>query len=221
MKPSLLYFLRAAAFLAVLATTSQAEEKVPLKLELPRPMFVGTPVPVKLPNLEPVRAGRRPDFLVPKGVVNLALNKKVTSSDMEPTLGDLSLITDGEKGGDEGNYVELGKGKQWVQIDLGRAAPLYAVVVWHFHSQARVYKSVVVQLSDDPDFRKNVQTIFNNDDRNALGLGVGKDPTYIETSEGRIVDARGIKARYVRLYSGGNTSSDMNHYIEVEVYGTP
>ncbi len=184
-------------------------------------MFVGTPVPVRLPNLETPRVGRRPDFMVPKGVVNLALNKKVTSSDMEPVLGDLSLITDGEKDGDEGNYVELGKGKQWVQIDLEKPAKLYAIVVWHFHSQARAYKAVAVQVSNDPNFVDGVKTLFNNDDQNVLGFGVGKDPTYIETYEGRIIDAQGDTARYVRLYSDGNTTSDMNHYIEVEVYGLP
>ncbi|MBI5380617.1 MAG: discoidin domain-containing protein [Opitutae bacterium] len=212
----------AAALLTLaLAATGLAQDKVPLKLDLPRPMFVGTPVPVKLSNLEPTRVGKRPDFMVPAGVKNLALNKKVTSSDMEPVLGDLPLITDGEKSGDEGNFVELGKGQQWVQIDLGQSATLYAVVVWHYHSQARVYKAVVVQLSDDPDFKKDVQTVFNNDDQNANGLGKGKELTYIETNEGRIIDAKGTKARYVRLYSNGNTTSEMNHYIEVEVYGMP
>ncbi|PTY07044.1 hypothetical protein DB347_09975 [Opitutaceae bacterium EW11] len=213
-------FLLLAA--AALLPFARAEEKVPLKLQLPKPMFVGTPVPVKLPNLETPRAsGRRPDFMVPKGVVNLALNKTVTSSDMEPVLGDLAQITDGEKAGDEGNYVEFGKGKQWVQVDLGAASPIYAIVVWHYHSQARVYKAVVAQLSDDPDFIKDVVTVYNNDDRNVNGLGEGKDPTYIETNEGRIIDAKGTKARYVRLYSNGNTTSDMNHYIEVEVWGLP
>ena len=217
-RPALLAAAAAALFMV---STAGAEDLVPLKLDLPKPMFVGTPVPVKLPNLEAPRAGRRPDFMVPKGVENLALNKKVTSSDMEPVLGDLTLITDGEKAGDEGNYVELGKGKQWVQIDLTASHKLYAVVVWHFHSQARAYKAVAVQVSDDPDFSKGVETLYNSDDQNVLGLGVGKDPTYIETYEGRIVDAKGVSARYVRLYSAGNTTSEMNHYIEVEVYGSP
>jgi len=214
--------LVAAAFMALgLLTLARAEDLVPLKLDLPKPMFVGTPVPVKLPNLEAPRSGRRPDFMVPKDATNLALNKKVTSSDMEPVLGDLTLITDGEKAGDEGNYVELGKGKQWVQIDLGKSSKLYAVVVWHFHSQARAYKAVAVQVSDDPEFSKGVVTLFNSDDQNVLGLGKGADPTYIETYEGRIIDAKGNSARYVRLYSAGNTTSEMNHYIEVEVYGSP
>lgn len=211
--------LAAACFAT--AGSAQAQDKVPLKLTLPKPLFVGTPVPVKLSNLEPVRAGRRPDFLVPQGVTNLALNKTVTSSDMEPVVGDLAQVTDGEKAGDEGNFVELGRGKQWVQVDLEKPVQLYAVVVWHYHSQARVYKAVVVQLSDDPDFIQGVETIYNSDDRNALGLGAGKDYTYVETNEGRIIDAKGHKARYVRLYSNGNTTSDMNHYIEVEAWGTP
>jgi hypothetical protein len=212
-----------AAFAASCATSGLVaqDETVPLRLDLPRPLFVGTPVPVRLPNLEAPRSGPRPAFLVPKGTVNLALNKEVTSSDMEPLLGDLEQIVDGDKDGSEGSYVELGDGKQWVQIDLGKSHPLYAVVAWHFHSQARVYKNVVVQLSDDPDFVTGVTTIFNNDMNNELGLGAGKDPAYIETNEGRIFDAKGTVARYVRLYSSGNTTSEMNHYVEVEVYGTP
>ena len=212
----------AAAVLCLgLAGLAQAEDLVPLHLDLPKPILVGTPLPLARPNLEPARVGKRPDFMVPKGTVNLALHKEVTSSDPEPVVGDLSLITDGEKGGDEGNYVELGQGKQWVQIDLGQGSPLYAIVVWHYHSQARVYFDIVVQLSDDPDFIQNVRTIFNNDVTNRLGLGAGTDHLYIETYEGRIFDAKGIKARYVRLYSRGSSSNDMNHYIEVEAYGKP
>ena len=62
--------------------------------------------------------GKRPDFLVPAGTVNLAKGKKVTASDNDPVVGTLDLITDGDKDGDEGSWVELGPGKQWVQIDL-------------------------------------------------------------------------------------------------------
>ena len=35
------------------------------------------------------------------------------------------------------------------------------------------------------------------------------------------VNPRGAKGRYIRLYSNGNTANDMNHYVEVEVYGIP
>jgi hypothetical protein len=36
---------------------------------------------------------------------------------------------------------------------------------------------------------------------------------------GKLIDAKGEKARFVRLYSKGNNGNDLNHYIEVEVYG--
>ena len=67
----------------------------------------------------------------------------------------------------------------------------------------------------------NVHTLFNNDDDNSVGLGAGNDKHYVETSEGKLVDAKGLRARYVRLYSNGNFSNDLNHYTEVEVFGKP
>jgi hypothetical protein len=42
---------------------------------------------------------------------------------------------------------------------------------------------------------------------------------YVETAEGKLIDARGIEGRYVRLFSRGNTGNELNHYTEVEVYG--
>jgi hypothetical protein len=203
------------------ATVALAQDQVPLKTDLPKPLFVGTPVPIKIANLEPEQKGERPDFMVPTGTVNLAKGKKVTSSDSDPIVGTLDLITDGDKEGDEGSWVELAPGKQWVQIDLEKESNIYALMVWHFHSQARVYLDVVVQVSDDPTFGKDVTTIFNADSNNELGLGAGKNLPYIETYEGKLIDAKGVKGRYVRLYSKGNTTSKLNHYIEVEVFGKP
>lgn len=197
------------------------EDKVPLKIELPKPLFVGTPVPFKLPNLEPPHMGKRPDFLVPVGTVNLAKGKKVTASDSDPVMGTLDLITDGDKAGDEGSWVELGPGKQWVQIDLEKESEIFAVLIWHFHAQARAYLGVVVQVSNDPEFKNDVATIFNNDLQNIHGFGVGQDYAYLESYEGKLIDAQGVKGRYVRLYSNGNTTNKLNHYTEVEVFGKP
>ena len=211
------------SLLAVLlvATAAVAQDKVVLNTKLPPPLFVGTPVPINVPNLEPPIRGKRPDFLVPAGTINLARNKKVSSSDDSPDVGTLDLVDDGDKAGDEGSWVELGPGKQWVQIDLAKKANIYAVLVWHFHSQARVYRDVVVQVSDDPTFKSGVTTIFNNDFHGDLGLGAGKDLNYIETYQGKLIDAKGVSGRYVRLYSNGNTANKLNHYIEVEVWGKP
>jgi hypothetical protein len=209
--------------LAVLLVTTAAfaQDKVVLNTKLPPPLFVGTPVPINVPNLEPPIRGKRPDFMVPAGTINLAKNKKVSSSDDSPDVGTLDMVNDGDKAGDEGSWVELGPGKQWVEIDLAKKANIYAVLVWHFHSQARVYRDVVVQVSDDPTFTSGVTTIFNNDFHGELGLGAGKDLNYIETYQGKLIDAKGVSGRYVRLYSNGNTANKLNHYIEVEVWGKP
>ena len=84
-----------------------------------------------------------------------------------------------------------------------------------------------LQCADDADFVTGVKTLFNNDHDNSSGLGVGKDKEYIEANEGKLVDCskvdggKPVKTRYIRLYTNGNTSNEMNHFIEVEVYGRP
>src|ERR1041385_8324251 len=202
-----------------LATLAHAADTAPLKVEYPKRLFAGTPRPVSLPNLEPAGI-KRPDIMVPAGTQLLSKGKKVTSSDSLPVIGELSFITDGDKSGIDGAYVELGPGVQWVQVDLGESAKIAAVGVWHFHSQARVYHDVVIQISDDAEFKKGVTTIFNTDDDNSAKLGKGSDKASIETNMGRVVDGKGTVGRSVRLYSNGNPSDELNHYCEVEVFGT-
>jgi len=203
-----------------LANFAAAADTVPLKVEMPKPLFAGTPRPISLSNLEPAGI-KRPDIMVPAGTKLLSKGKPVTSSDKLPVIGELSFITDGDKTGIDGAYVELGPGTQWVQVDLGATAKVAAVAVWHFHSQARVYHDVIMQVSDDKDFKSGVTTIFNNDDDNSSKLGAGKDLAYVEVNFGRVIDAKGATGRYVRLYSNGNTSDELNHYCEVEVFGQP
>ncbi len=191
----------------------------PLKISYPKPMFVGTPVPIRLKNIEPPHPAKPWEFELPEGSFNLARGKAVTASDSAPLLGSLDLITDGDKSAEEGSYVELAGGKQWVQIDLGKTSDIFCLLIWHYHLQSRAYKAVVVQISDDPDFARNVKTVFNNDIDNACGLGAGTDYTYVESYLGKLIDTKGAKGRYLRLWSDGNTSNGMNHYIEVEAYG--
>jgi hypothetical protein len=194
---------------------------VAIPLVLPKPQFVGTPENLMgIANLDKKPDGWvQPPFMAPKGVVNVALNKPVTSSEPEPIMGELKMITDGDKEATDGSVVELGPFSQWVQVDLGESHEIYAVAVWHFHKQARVYFDVIVQVSDDPEFVTGVTTLFNSDTDNSSGLGVGQDKNYVDDRNGLVVDAKGTKGRYVRCYSAGNNSSDLNHYIEVEVYG--
>jgi hypothetical protein len=223
MKKILGWISTAVLGLAFLAPTAPAQDqgKEVLKIQLPKPMFVGTPKNIRTPNLETITGKPRGPFMVPVGTVLLSAGKPVAASDKEPVIGEIAFVTDGKKSGEDGYYVELGPMLQWVQIDLGKSQELYAIVAWHYHSQARVYRDVVVQVSDDKDFISGVTTVFNNDHDNTSGLGAGKDKEYIETFDGKLFDPKGVRARYVRLTSGGNTSNDMNHYVEVEVYGIP
>jgi hypothetical protein len=198
-----------------------AEKLVPIPIQLPKPMFEGTPQNLAVPNLQKPLGRPRDPFLAPAGVTNVAKGKKVTSSDMEPVIGEIEQVTDGDKKGADGSFVELGPGVQHVTIDLGAPQEVFAVLFWHFHKTPRVYFDVVVQLADDSGFGKNVRTLFNNDHDNTSGLGAGKDMNYVETAEGKLVDAKGSRARYVRLLTKGNNANELNHYVEVEVYGRP
>jgi len=199
------------------ATTALA----PIRIKLPKPLFMGTPRNLRVHNLEKPRGKPRPPFLAPADVKNVALNKAVTGSDEDPIIGELDCITDGEVSGADGTYVDLSFGTQYVHIDLEGLFEIFAVLVWHFHQEGRVYHDVVVQVADDADFIANVRTLFNNDDDNSSGLGVGKDRPYLETHEGKLIDAGGVKASHIRLYSRGNTSNEQNHYVEVQVFGRP
>ena len=205
-----------------LTAGAAAQDKlVPLEIKLPKPMFVGTPQNLRVPYLEKPLGKPRPPFLVPEGTVNVAAGMSVTSSDEWPIIGELEMVTDGDKEAGEGSYVELGPFLQHVTIDLGEEREIYAIVFWHFHKQPIIYYDVIVQAGNDPEFKEGHATLFNNDHDNSAGSGKGPDLHYVETAEGKLVDAKGTHARYVRLQSQGNTGDDLNHYIEVEVYGRP
>lgn len=207
---------------ALISTLAFAQDKpaasVPLKTTLPPELIEGTPKPMNVPDLVQAPTSE-PVFLVPAGTELLSKGKKVTSSDANPIIGTLDLITDGDKDAGEGYFVELLDGTQWVQIDLEKSAAVAAVWVWHFHSQKRAYNDVIIQVSDDPTFKAGVTTVYNNDYDESSKLGKGTDKPYVESRFGLLADAKGTKGRYVRLYSKGNTSNENNHYIEVEVYG--
>lgn len=196
---------------------------VPLPLKLPKAEPIGTPPKEPPPGVRlkdhRQKLTPRKAFLAPKGVRNVALRTCVTSSDPAPIIGELKLVTDGDKRAAADAFVELGPGVQWVQIDLLKPHKLCAIVVWHQHNDWRVYHDVVIEVADDKDFIRNVRTLFNNDHDNSAGLGLGEDWGYFESNEGRLVDAKGTTARYVRLHSNGSTGDDMNRYAEVEVYG--
>jgi len=196
---------------------------VPLKLDLPKPIFLGTPFPINEPNVskERVKGQPRPVVRVPRGSVNLALKKPVTTNEPLPMVGEPEMVTDGDKSGEDGHNVDIYSGKKWVQIDLGAKSTIYAIAIWHYHNdtQPRAYRDVIVEVANDEDFEKTT-IIYNNDHDNSYGRGAGTAKGWIERYEGKVLAfPKGVVARYVRLHSRGNSQNDMNHYVEVEVYG--
>jgi F5/8 type C domain-containing protein len=208
--------------LTLALSASAADDKVPLKLSLPAPAFKGTPKDIQTNSYtEPYPDKPRPPFMVPSGLKNVAQGSKVTTSDKNATAEALAKLTDGDKEASEQSIIYLRKGTQWVQFDLGSPQEIFAILLWHAHNSAKVYHDVVVQVADDQDFIQNVRTIFNNDQDNTSGLGVGTNLEFFEIHEGKLIDAKGVKARFVRCYSKGSTESALNEYTEVEIYGRP
>lgn len=220
MKSRISFAVAVAVSFAAGAPVFAEEELEALDIQLPKMYFSSTPLHYSSDNFAGPIYEVEP-FMAPKGAVNLSQGKPVTSSDPDPNYGKLELVTDGKIGHEEEYVVELEYGPQWVQIDLGQVSELYAIALWHFYTNDRVYFDVVVRTADDAEFTENVQTIYNADYDNSLETGEGKDPEYIDTFQGWIIDAKRAKGQFVRLYSNGNTTDECNHYIEVQVFGKP
>lgn len=194
--------------------------KEAVKIELPDPLFGGTPCEYWSPTLEPEDYKERPPYLAPKGTTLLSKGNPLTSSAKAPLQGELKQVTDGAKDFAKTNLVELPAGPQWIQIDLQQDCTIFAILVWHFFEVKRVYFDVIVQVSADPEFKSGVATVYNNDADNSTGLGLGKDKEYIENYQGRLMGIEnGARGRYVRLYTNGNSANEFNNYLEVEVFG--
>ena len=206
--------------LAVLciAECIQAETLVPLSFELPGQRVVTGLTSFWGRNLEPRSNKSRPPFLAPEGTTVISRGVAVTAS-AAPTRGKLAQITDGIKDYGPENAVALPSGTQYVQLDLGAEKTLYAALLWHTLDRVNIYFCVVFEISNDPTFTTGVTTVYNNDDLNEAGLGAGKDKTYFESAEGRLIDFKGARARYIRCYSRGNAFRDTNDYVELEVWG--
>ena len=200
---------------------ADAPKMVPLETKLPAAAFKGTPANIPTNTYtEPYSEAPPPAVMIPADAKNLAPAAKLTTSSSY-NADKLNQLVDGDKEASEQSVVILKKGTQYVQLDLGSPAEIFAVVIWHAHATTKVYHDVIVQAADDADFKENVRAIFNNDQDNSSGLGAGTDREYFETRYGKRIDAKGIKARYLRFYSKGSTESSLNEYTELEVYGRP
>jgi hypothetical protein len=198
-------------------TASHGHEQPVSVIVYPEPGYAGTRLIASPDQAMDPRAAPWAGAL-PADSRNIARGKPVAASDDFPVIGDLPLITDGSKSCEDGDFVELGPGPQFVQVDLLQPARIDGFGIWHYCQSPRTYYAVQVWVSDSEDFA-NAISLFNNDADNSLGNGSGTNVLYLETHLGLVRTMEPVTARYVRAYSQGNTSNRMNHYIEVEVYG--
>lgn len=216
--------LAALTALATIAFVSNvvAQDKTPLVLQLPAPTLKGTPEELPAgPNID-ANSDKPPQLpAISKGAINVALNKPVTASVRPFSETGLEAITDGKKEAFDYDTVEMRRGTQWVQIDLGEPYTIEAIAIWHDHRYIQVMQDVIIQVSDDPEFKTGVTTIFNNDTDNSSELGVGTDREFFERHFGRVIDGKNTKARYVRSYTKGSHLSALNARQEIEVYAVP
>ena len=134
-------------------------------------------------------------------------------------LGQDERLFDGVIDSASPNYVSVGDHRRFIVIDLGDTYMVDGLNVWRYYRDVRQYRDVVYQLSTVSNFNSDVTTVFNNDANNSTGQGAGSDPEYRESSGGKPVYFPPVRARYLRLWSNGNTRNNGNHYTEVEVYG--
>ena len=149
------------------------------------------------------------------GMKNLAQGITPTTDGDADSASGIGRATDGDIG--VANRWELGGGLKYAQLDLGGSQQVDSLRVWRNFADKRRYHDVVFQLSDDATFASGVTTVFNNDLDNSAGRGAGTDGEYDETPTGKIVHFEPVQARYVRLYSNGNTRHDSNNYVEIMV----
>ncbi len=157
---------------------------------------------------------------------NMASGKTVTCNAVNQE--GLELITDGDFS-DPDKYALVGDGSPggdpgptYVQIDLGKAYYLDKVNIWHYYGSqdtGRIYRDVIVQLSNDPDFNEKV-TVFNNDNDNSAGQGKGRDKEFVATEAGKEITFAPVYARYLRVWTNGNTDNPASHIVEIQAWGT-
>jgi len=215
--------LRVIAAATLLAATGvNAQEKEALTLQFPAPTLKGTPEQLPTgPNIEANSDKAPAARLIAKGAKNVALGKPGSTSARPFSETQADALTDGKKEAFDYDTIEMKKGTQWAQVDLGESYTIEAIAMWHDHRYIQVMHDVIVQVSDDPEFKTGVTTIFNNDTDNSSGLGVGTDREYFERHFGRVFDGKGAKGRYVRGYTNGSHLSALNCWQEIEVYAVP
>lgn len=121
------------------------------------------------------------------------------------------------------NYAEFGANDRtdssYLQVDLGDVYDVAQINLVRYFGDGRTYPNTTIVMSEDDSFDTKDAVVYNSDADNMNGFGKGEDTAYPETDKGRSFDAKGAKARYVRVYMSGQhkENKNTNHIVELEV----
>lgn len=166
------------------------------------------------------------------GSENACLNKNVTAYDSMGTPKEaqdhnggktIAAVVDGRT--DAENSIQF-DGCAFIQVDMEKSVWINKVVLNLWHDW--VFRSVTVQVSDDPAFETGVQTIFCSDGGNWNGLSAYKgsmDPAHnynVEwipnASVGFTFNFEPIKGRYIRAFAQTGQGSYNSIYTELQAW---
>jgi hypothetical protein len=190
-----------------------------------------------------------PTLKLPSGSTNLAYGRSITTNFPDPIMGQLDMITDGNKGVltysdgrlryiDADNcYVEFSPsihsmsgdeftklGPRFVQFDFQESNFFDAIWIWAGYRDHGydVVRKLVIQISQDPKFATNPTTVFNCDTDNSLGFGLGSDRPFASSRFGKLIRIKPTLGRYVRIWCNGSVMFPREtRLVEIEIYGRP
>lgn len=151
--------------------------------------------------------------------INVALGKTPTFSG--PFSQSAAYATDGLSNNSNNWVGTNAAGLGWMQIDFGQNYDVDKIKLWHYFADGRIFRDVIVQLSNDPTFRNGVTTVFNNDANNSAGLGAGTDSEYAESASGKVISFSKVNARYARFWINGNNKINSDSWVEAQVFTAP
>ena len=137
---------------------------------------------------------------------NLAAGKRVTCSfPGKSTHGDARQVTDGRIDDHFGyGHPHLA----WVQVDLEKPVDIGRLKVWHYYRDGRTYAANRIALSETGEFAGEETTVFDGD----------KAAAYAESSTGKVVSFKAVRARYIRNWLKGNDRNATSQWVEIQAF---
>ncbi len=113
---------------------------------------------------------------------------------------------------------QYSKETNYIQVDLGKTCYIDSMnLVFYYSAVNRIYNNVVIVGSNTADFA-DPYVLYNADKENFFGFGEGSAESVVATKEGIDIETS-ASARYLRVYTKGNSNNSSVHIVEFSVFG--